>query len=266
MWDWLTNLFNPSPTVYGGYQPPQGNSTWSNPLMWLSLASTGAGAYSAWNNANQAQNAYEANRRNADAYNRSITNWYDQMNAYNAQRMNMFRELMGGAMSAMSAPPISSYEPMSAAAAKARRRGITAQSALRTGGNEGGYVDNLVAEGMAGDELERYKASAQIDALLNQNRMMLWPAMLSAFAQMGGAPPAPIAPGYAPYPSNATSLGSTSAFGDFLKWQQQQDALEAQRAANEAWRRQWTNTTQGPSNMPRYSLYDPPMYDYEGPY
>ena len=270
MWDWLSNLFSQQPTVYGGYYPGMGGSSrgsmWSDPLAWISLAGTGLGAYSGINNAMQAQGAYDAARRNADMYNRSIQDYYTRMDAFNAQRMGMFNQLMGGAMEAMMAPPASSYAPMSDAAARARRRGITAQAALRTGGNEGGYIDNLVAEGMADDELKRYEASARIDAILNQNRMALWPAILSAFAGMGGAPPPPITPATANYPANAIGgMGSVDAFGNYLKYRTQQDAMESERAANNWWRNQWNTFSNGPASMPRYSLYEPPMYDYEGP-
>lgn len=238
---------------YNSFLPTEddGGLSWGRILPGLLAgAGTGWGIYGDYRAGKAQQSAYDYNRRQSEAYDLMAAKYMADQANYRNQMMGQMGGLMSQAMEAMNAPPISSYQPMSEATAKARRRGITAQQALRTGGNEGTLIDSLVAEGMAGDELERYKASAQIDALLNQNRMSLWPAMLSAFASSMGslAPVAPLRPVGISMPSGGGGTGrGLDALGQFFKW-------DAERAERERQARQTIRY----SPLPPSQTYTPP--------
>lgn len=257
---WPFSLYDSGPSDSFNAAPAGGGGGWDWGRILgggMGLFGTGMGIYSQIDAGRRQQQAVDFARRQADAYARDAAAYQTGQNQWRNQMAQLMQGYLGQAIGAMNAPIQSSYAPMSDAAAKARRRGITAQAALRTGGNEGGYVDDQVAEGMAKDELQRYEASTRLDAMLNQNRMATWPAILSAIASMMGAggPAAPIRPMDVPMPTYSGG-GGISAFGDFMKWDAQQKAMERERQANMEFRKraeEWY--TRGQSRAP--SVYDP---------
>ena len=273
----LFDLFSEStPTVYGSNRGAGGynwGSIVKDPLAWISGLGTALGGYSVVDNMLTGRKYADEARRRAASFDRAIQQFYADNAAYRAKQMEMVGGMMSGAMRAMMAPPpgfSSTYAPMSDAAAAARRRGITAQQALRTGGNEGALVDQLVGSGMAEDELERFKASTQLDAILHQGqmsafnqRLSMWPALLSAaVAALGGGPPPPVRPMDVTIPTGP-NIGSLGAIGDYFKYRKQQDALDAERRANQDWRNRMAKAfdpgySPGMSNVP--DTYSPEDY------
>lgn len=235
-----------------------GGFDWGRLLMGgLGMLGTGLGAYSLFDSRNQQQDAYNFARRQAQQYAADAQAYQAQQAAWRNQMMGMMTGYIGKAMSAMNAP-LDAGPDLTDAALKAGRRSVLANRALSTGGNVGGYVDDLVAERAIKDTLTLKEAQARMSALANQNKMVAWPAILSALASMmgAGAPAAPLRPVDVPMPSAAGAGAGIGAFGDFLKWDAQNRAMEAERQANAELRRKIDNWyTRGPSSAP--SVYNP---------
>lgn len=215
---------------------------WWNPGEWnwdalsgpLALFGTGAGLYSNWQNAKAQEAAYKFAQDQARDYQNSIKGYYDLYGKYQAQQANAIGEGLGQMFSLMSAPLDweSFYKPFTDAEVSARRRGATAQASLRTGGNEGAYIDNLVSTAIAEGESPRVDRAIDAATRMRATQMQALGPMAQLMLGRYGAPPLPIPPSYPGYPNYSNMMGSTDPLGQFLAWQRGRKAAEEQQRSS----------------------------------
>jgi len=266
---------------------------WDELFGLLSLLGTGFGMYSNYENSQNQQRAYDNAVRQSMAYDNQIQNYYRDYAKYQQDlmmaQMGLMSGLMGTAQSELGGAqnrlmglmgtPIDPmgfynqfYNPLTNAEVGGLRRGITAQQALRTNGNEGMYIDALVGEGIRARESAISQAAldravqaalgqrqgevnlAQADVGLTSAFFGMLPGMLGAASRGFVAPPEPIRPYSVPYPT--MSPYPTSQLGDYFKWQTLQ---------NEKSKPQSSPMPAGQTAYP-VSVYDPLAAAKYGPY
>jgi len=229
MWDWISNFLggggggNNSGGGGGGWggggtTPGGQSSSWfSDPMFWLAAAGTGLGGYGAYSN-------QRANSRMIGDYNRAQR----QANAGNLAYQNMYntalQNYMGqqsglmGQFSSMMGAPLDwkqYYEPLTAKAEEAIRRGVKGNAAER-GLHDSAYADAMVGEAISKSESDRVAAAM---GLANNQRQGMGGLLASALGSFRFNPPAPPGQLYSPMTpgqANMPSLGSLDALGQFF--------------------------------------------------
>lgn len=249
---------------------------WYNPADWpwdaiggpLSLAGTGFGLYSNWQNNKAQQAAYNAAQAQAANFQNTINNFYKNYSDYQNRALAGSTEAMGQILGIMNQPLNwqDFYKPFTDYEIGARRRGITAQQALRTNGNEGNMVDALVAEGVQGDESARIDKAIDAATRFKQSQMMgIGPLAQLAMGRFV-APPSPIQPYFPPYPNYGNMMGASDSFGQFLALMRQRQAAAAQQSQSDRLAKvlERLGETSSPYGNIRYAT--PSSSVYESPY
>lgn len=278
------------------YDP--GDWNWDAVAGPLSLAGTGLGVYSNWKNsqnqdaawktAQAAQrDAFNFAKDQANLYNNNIANYMGMYADYRNQQAEAIGSGLGQMFSMMSAPLAwqDFYKPLTDTEVSARRRGATAQASLRTGGNEGAYIDDLVSDNIAEGESARVDRAIDAATRMRATQMQGLGPMASLLLGQYGAPPLPIMPmqvgypNFSAYPSSGGGpMGSTDPLGQFLAWMRARKAQETQSQQTSAMDRMLGELRGGGGTVspygvirttgPAYSLYGDPNapwysgYDY----
>lgn len=232
-----------------------------DPGLYLALAGTGLGAYSAYQGYRGQQQDYRAQQRAAETYNQMIRDYLTQHTAYGAEAQAGYSNFFDRIMRASSAPLTGRYyKPMSDAEQAAILRASKAGLAER-GIQPGGYWDAMTSEVMAKTESDRLFRALGLEQGMAGSGL----AALASVGPYRGVPPVMPPQPYVPTRGSYPQFGDLSSLGKWYQGSREDRARTAARAQQQARDQRWEDIYTRALSQPRTTSspsYFPPPWIY----